>query len=80
MNSAENWNSRQVTHGWQQGVKAFFYGLGFAEGDFDRPQVGIGVPLLEGNLATFTPMSWDGDRGRLSGSGLDGLLSACRGE
>ncbi|MCA9104410.1 MAG: dihydroxy-acid dehydratase [Planctomycetales bacterium] len=50
MNSAENWNSRQVTHGWQQGVKAFFYGLGFAEGDFDRPQVGIGVPLLEGNL------------------------------
>lgn len=50
MNAGENWNSRQVTHGWQQGVKAFFYGLGFSETDFNRPQVGIGVPLLEGNL------------------------------
>jgi dihydroxy-acid dehydratase len=45
-----NWNSRQVTHGWQRGVTAFFYGLGMTEADFDRPQVGIGVPLLDGNL------------------------------
>lgn len=45
-----NWNSRQLTHGWQRGVTAFFYGLGMTEDDFDRPQVGIGVPLLEGNL------------------------------
>jgi dihydroxy-acid dehydratase len=45
-----NWNSRQLTRGWQKGVTAFFYGLGLTEADFDRPQVGIGVPLLEGNL------------------------------
>lgn len=45
-----NWNSRQLTRGWQPGVKAFFHGLGFTDSDFDRPQVGIGVPLLEGNL------------------------------
>lgn len=45
-----NWNSRQLTHGWQRGVTAFFYGLGMSEADFDKPQVGIGIPLLEGNL------------------------------
>jgi len=45
-----NWNSRQLTRGWQRGVTAFFHGLGMTEADFDRPQVGIGVPLLEGNL------------------------------
>ncbi|RLS45468.1 MAG: dihydroxy-acid dehydratase [Planctomycetota bacterium] len=45
-----NWNSRQLTHGWQRGVTAFFHGLGMSEADFDKPQVGIGVPLLEGNL------------------------------
>lgn len=47
---ALNWNSRRLTHGWQRGVTAFFYGLGMTDADFDRPQVGIGVPLLEGNL------------------------------
>lgn len=45
-----NWNSRQLTHGWQRGVTAFYYGLGFDDADFDRAQVGIGVPLLDGNL------------------------------
>lgn len=45
-----NWNSRQLTHGWQKGVTAFYYGLGLSEADFNKPQVGIGVPLLEGNL------------------------------
>ena len=39
-----------LTHGWQKGLQAFFWGLGFSEEDFDKPQVGIGVPLLEGNL------------------------------
>lgn len=48
--AALNWNSRQLTHGWQRGVTAFYYGLGMTEADFDKPQVGIGVPLLEGNL------------------------------
>ncbi len=45
-----NWNSRQLTHGWQRGVTAFYHGLGMSEADFDKPQIGIGVPLLEGNL------------------------------
>ena len=45
-----NWNSRQLTAGWQPGVMSFFHGLGFMDDDFSKPQVGIGVPLLEGNL------------------------------
>lgn len=45
-----NWNSRKLTRGWQRGLTAFYYGLGMNESDFDRAQVGIGVPLLEGNL------------------------------
>lgn len=45
-----NWNSRNLTQGWQRGVTAFYYGLNFQEEDFHKPQVGIGVPLLEGNL------------------------------
>jgi len=48
--TALNWNSRQLTHGWQRGVRAFYWGLGWGEGDFDRAQIGIGVPLLDGNL------------------------------
>ncbi|MEC8507309.1 MAG: dihydroxy-acid dehydratase, partial [Planctomycetota bacterium] len=50
MTSKLNWNSRQLTHGWQRGVTAFYYGLGFDQEDFSRAQIGIGVPLLEGNL------------------------------
>jgi dihydroxy-acid dehydratase len=50
MASEPNWNSRQLTHGWQRGVTAFYYGLGFADEDFNRAQIGIGIPLLEGNL------------------------------
>jgi dihydroxy-acid dehydratase len=45
-----NWNSRRLTRGWQRGVNAFFWGLGFSEDDFDRAQIGIGVPLLDGNI------------------------------
>ena len=44
-----NWNSQQLTHGWQRGVTAFYYALGMDEEDFNLPQVGIGVPLLDGN-------------------------------
>ena len=50
MNEKLNWNSRNLTRGWQRGVTAFYYGLGLTEDDFDSPQIGIGVPLLEGNL------------------------------
>ncbi len=45
-----NWNSKQLTRGWQQALTSFYWGLGFEESDFDKAQVGIGVPLLEGNL------------------------------
>lgn len=31
-------------------MRSFFWALGFEEEDFDKPQIGIGVPLLEGNL------------------------------
>lgn len=51
--TALNWNSRQLTHGWQRGITAFYYGLGMTEADFDKPQVGIGIPLLEGNLCNL---------------------------
>lgn len=36
-----NWNSRQLTHGWQRAVTAFYYGLGFSDEDFDKAQIGI---------------------------------------
>jgi dihydroxy-acid dehydratase len=45
-----NWNSSQLTHGWQKAVNAFYWGLGFKPEDFDKAQVGIGTPLLDGNL------------------------------
>jgi dihydroxy-acid dehydratase len=45
-----NWNSRSLTSGWQRGINAFYWGLGFAPEDFAKAQVGIGTPLLEGNL------------------------------
>lgn len=45
-----NWNSNNLTHGWQRGVTAFFWGLGFKPEDFDKPQIGIGTPLLDGNI------------------------------
>ncbi|NNJ25705.1 dihydroxy-acid dehydratase [Alienimonas chondri] len=48
-----NRNSRELTRGWQKGVTAFYYGLGMTDADFDRPQVGIGTPLLDGNLCNL---------------------------
>lgn len=50
MENAENWNSQNLTHGWQRGVTAFYYGLGLSDDDFNKAQIGIGVPLLDGNL------------------------------
>lgn len=50
MAQALNWNSQNLTHGWQRGVTAFYYGLGFSDDDFNKAQIGIGVPLLDGNL------------------------------
>lgn len=48
-NPVLNWNSSQLTAGWQKGVTAFYYAIGMARSDFEKAQVGIGVPLLEGN-------------------------------
>ena len=50
MSTPLNWNSSQLTHGWQRAVNAFYWGLGFKPADFDKAQVGIGTPLLDGNL------------------------------
>ncbi|MBL9115582.1 MAG: dihydroxy-acid dehydratase [Verrucomicrobiaceae bacterium] len=48
-----NWNSSQLTHGWQKAVNAFYWGLGFTPDDFNKAQVGIGTPLLDGNLCNL---------------------------
>ena len=48
-----NRNSRELTRGWQKGVTAFYYGLGLSDADFDRPQIGVGTPLLDGNLCNL---------------------------
>ncbi len=48
-----NWNSRHLTHGWQKSITAFYYGLGMTDADFDKPQIGIGVPLLDGNICNI---------------------------
>ena len=34
-----NWNSRNVTRGWQRGITAFYWGLGFKEEDFDKDEL-----------------------------------------
>lgn len=70
--TALNWNSRQLTRGWQRGITAFYYGLGFTEEDFDRPQVGIGVPLLDGNLCNMH--AYDLAREIAAGCGRSGLI------
>jgi dihydroxy-acid dehydratase len=53
MSNALNWNSTQLTHGWQRGVNAFFWGLGFKPEDFDKAQIGIGTPVLDGNVCNM---------------------------
>ncbi|MEM9282384.1 MAG: dihydroxy-acid dehydratase [Verrucomicrobiota bacterium] len=45
-----NWNSSSLTSGWQRGINAFYWGLGFTPEDFEKAQIGIGTPLLDGNL------------------------------
>ena len=48
-----NRNSNKLTHGWQKGITAFYYAVGMTAEDFSKPQVGIGVPLLEGNTCNI---------------------------
>ena len=53
MSSLKNWNSRKLTQGNRQGIKAFYYGLGWEEADFSKPLIGIGTPLHEINLCNL---------------------------
>ena len=48
-----NWNSNKLTHGWQKGITAFYYAVGMTTEDFNKAQVGIGVPLLDGNTCNI---------------------------
>jgi dihydroxy-acid dehydratase len=55
-------------------VTAFFYGLGMTEEDFDKPQIGIGVPLLEGNLCNVHAYELAGEiRESCRGAGMVGF-------
>lgn len=49
----KNWNSRKLTQGNRQGIKAFYYGLGWSQEDFNKPLIGIGTPLHEVNLCNL---------------------------
>jgi dihydroxy-acid dehydratase len=49
----KNWNSRKLTQGNRQGIKAFYYGLGWDQEDFNKPLIGIGTPLHEINLCNL---------------------------
>ncbi|HRH97598.1 MAG TPA: hypothetical protein PLB55_16775 [Prosthecobacter sp.] len=42
-NHPPNWNSRNLTHGWQRGVNVFFWGLGFKPEDFNKAQIGCPI-------------------------------------
>lgn len=48
-----NWNSEQLTSGWQKGLTSFYYAIGMQQDDFAKAQVAIGVPLLEGNTCNI---------------------------
>lgn len=77
MNASEsklNWNSRELTQGNQQGIKAFYYGLGWGAEDFDKPQIGIGTPLHEINLCNLhTYALGDSIKAGLESAGLNGF-------
>lgn len=48
-----NWKSRELTEGDNIGIHAFYYGLGWSQEDFKKPQIGIGTPLHEINLCNM---------------------------
>lgn len=48
-----NWKSRELTDGENIGIQAFYYGLGWEQNDFQKPQIGIGTPLHEINLCNM---------------------------
>ena len=52
-NSLKNWNSKELTQGDRQAIKAFYHGLGWTREDFDKPLIGIGTPLHEINLCNL---------------------------
>lgn len=48
-----NWRSKELTEGDNIGIHAFYYGLGWDQEDFRKPQIGIGTPLHEINLCNM---------------------------
>ena len=48
-----NWKSRELTEGENVAIRAFYYGLGWDQEDFRKPQIGIGTPLHEINLCNM---------------------------
>ncbi len=72
-----NWNSSRITAGWQKAANAFYWGLGFDEADFGRAQVGIGVPLLDGNLCNVH--AYELGRAVADGCRESGLVGFCFG-
>ena len=52
MEQALNWNSQNLTHGWQRGVTAFYYGLGFSDDDFiSIYEIDGPIPGMNSNLS-----------------------------
>ena len=64
-----NWNSRSLTSGWQRGINAFYWGLGFSPEDFAKAQVGIGTPLLDTH-ASFKRTATYGDSVSVDATGI----------
>ncbi len=52
-NERLNGKSRELTDGENIGIQAFYYGLGWDQDDFYKPQIGIGTPLHEINLCNM---------------------------
>ncbi len=69
-----NWNSSELTQGDRQGIKAFYYGLGWGSEDFKKPQIGIGTPLHEVNLCNMhTYEIGDAIKVGLENAGINGF-------
>jgi len=70
----KNWNSRELTQGSRQGIKAFYHGLGWSREDFDKPLIGIGTPLHEINLCNLHSYDiGESIKGGLEASGMLGF-------
>ena len=53
-----NWNSKQLTRGWQKGVTSFYWGLGFDETDLDKAWQGIHYCLNQTEYEAEPPLNF----------------------